>query len=111
MTETSIVVEFLSTTRLGEKWQMTIPKEYRAELGLKPGASISVLRVGRRLILMPEQTRFERLCDRIASTLTGAGITESDLQETLPEARRRVMARRYPRLLDAPDSKGKAKRR
>src|SRR2546430_13792757 len=92
MTETGIVVEFLSTTRMGAKGQMTVPKEYRAELGLKPGALISVLRVGRGLILMPEQTRFERLCDRIAATLVGAGITESDLQATLPEARRRVVA-------------------
>jgi AbrB family looped-hinge helix DNA binding protein len=111
MTETSTVVKFLSTTRLGEKGQMTIPKEYRAEMGLKPSAPISVLRVGRGLILLPKQTRFERLCDRIAATLAGAGITESDLQETLPEARRRVVARRYLRLLDAPPSKGKAKRR
>jgi AbrB family looped-hinge helix DNA binding protein len=111
MNETSTVVEFLSTTRMGEKGQMTVPKEYRSELGLKPGAPISVLRVGRGLILMPEQTRFEHLCDRIASTLEGAGITEGDLQETLPEARRRVVARRYPQLLDAPATKGKAKRR
>ena len=111
MTETSTVVEFLSMTRMGEKGQMTIPKEFRSELGLKPGAPISVLRVGRGLILLPEQTRFERLCDRVASTLEGAGITESDLQETLPEARRRVVARRYPRLLDTPTPKGKGKRR
>ena len=111
MTETGIVVEFLSTTRMGEKGQMTVPKEYRAELGLKPGAPIAVLRVGRGPILLPEQTRFERLCDRIAATLAGVGITESDLQATLPEARRRVVARRYPRLLDALATKGKAKRR
>ena len=104
-------MEFLSTIHLGEKGQMTVPKEYRAELGLKPGAPISVLHVGRGLILMPEQSRFERLCDRIAATIAGAGVTESDLQATLPEARRRVVARRYPRLLDAPPSKGKAKRR
>jgi len=63
------------------------------------------------LMLMLEQTKFERLCDRIAATLEGAGITESDLQATLPEARRRVVARRYPRLLDTPAPKGKAKRR
>jgi hypothetical protein len=79
-------------------------------MGLKPGAPISVLRVGRGLILLPKQTRFERLCDRIAATLAGLGVTESDLQATLPEARRRVVARRYPGVLDAPPAKGKAKR-
>jgi AbrB family looped-hinge helix DNA binding protein len=109
MTETGAVVEFLSTTRMGEKGQMTVPKEYRSEMGLKPGAPISVLRVGSGLILMPEQTRFESLCDRIATTLEGAGVSESDLQETLPEARRRVVARRYPSLLEprAPERRGR----
>ena len=111
MIETSTIVEFLSTTRMGEKGQMTVPKEYRTDLGLKPGAPISVLRVGRGLILMPEQTRFERLCDQVASTLEGAGITESDLQNTLPEARRRVVTRHYPRLLTSRLPKGKVKRR
>ena len=35
-TETALPIEFLSTARLGEKGQMTIPKEYRQSLALKP---------------------------------------------------------------------------
>lgn len=98
MIKTRTVVRFFSTTRIGEKGQMTVPKEYRTQLGLKPGTPISVLRVGRGLILMPKQTTFERLRSQIASTLEGVRITERDLQKTLPAARRRVVARRYPRL-------------
>lgn len=53
-----------------------------------------MLRAGQGLILMPEQPGFERICDRIVSALEGAGITEDDLQETLPEPRRHVVERR-----------------
>ena len=93
-------VEYLATARLGEKGQLTVPKEYRDALGLAAGASVAVLRVGDGLILIPEQTRFRRLCESIASALENRGVTAKDLQATLPEARRRVFARRYPRLVN-----------
>lgn len=99
------LVEYLTTTRLGEKGQLTIPKEYRETLGLETGAPVAVLRVGDGLILMPEQRRFQSLCDRIAATLAGAGITEGDLQATLPDARRRVTARHYPKLMSGDDGR------
>ena len=114
MAATEPLVEYLATTRLGEKGQMTVPKEYREALGLKTGAPVAVLRVGDGLFLMPEQKRFERLCDSLASVLEGAGIREADLQSTLEESRRRVTTRRYPRLSSASEArmtKTKGKRR
>jgi hypothetical protein len=39
-TETADTVEFLATTRLGEKGQVTIPKEYRRSLALDSGAPL-----------------------------------------------------------------------
>lgn len=99
MTATSEpVVEYLASTRIGEKGQLTVPKEYRDALGIEAGAPIAVLRVGDGLILMPEQARFNQLCDSIAAALESGGITEPRLQSTLPDARRRVFARRYPKL-------------
>ncbi len=103
------LVEYLATTRLGEKGQMTVPKEYREALKLQTGAPVAVLRVGDGLILMPEQTRFQKLCDSLAAALEGAGISETHLQSTLAEARRRVVTRRYPKLLS--DEKPKLKRK
>ena len=105
------IVEYLATTRIGEKGQLTVPKEYRDELGLEPGAPMAVLRVGEGLILMPEQARFRTLCESISSALEGAGVTEADLQATLPEARQRVFARRYPKAAKAEAATKKAKRR
>ena len=110
-TEVSPLVEYLTTTRMGEKGQLTLPKEYRDAIRLEPGAPVAVLRVGDALILMPEQVRFNALCDSISFALEGVNITEADLQETLPEARRRVFARRYPKLASEVAAPKKGKRR
>lgn len=110
-TEAAPLVEYLVTTRMGEKGQLTLPKEYRDAIRLEPGAPVAVLRIGDALILMPEQARFNTLCDSISSALEGLNITEADLQETLPEARRRVFARRYPKIASEDAAKKKGKRR
>src|SRR5579863_2744345 len=96
MTESD--VEYMSHTRIGEKGQLTIPKQYRDEFGLETGAPVAVLRIGNGLMLIPEQERFEALCQSIRSVLETRKITPEDLVETLPEARQRVFARRYPAL-------------
>jgi AbrB family looped-hinge helix DNA binding protein len=92
------LVEYLATARLGERGTMTLPKEYREALKLETGAPLTVLRIGDGLILVPEQKRFEQLCDSIAARLENAGITEAALQATLPEVREQLMRRRYPKL-------------
>jgi AbrB family looped-hinge helix DNA binding protein len=89
------VLEYLTTTKIGEKGQVTVPKLYRESLGLGAGAPFAVLRLGDGLILMPQQDRFERLCAQIGSALTASGITPKAVLATLPEARQRVLERRY----------------
>jgi len=90
-----IVLEYLSTTKIGEKGQLTVPKQFREDLGLGTGAPFAVLRLGDGLILLPEQKRFDRLCEKISSTLTASGVTSKGLLATLPETRQRIFARRY----------------
>ncbi|MBX3278571.1 MAG: AbrB/MazE/SpoVT family DNA-binding domain-containing protein [Acidobacteria bacterium] len=98
-TETAMPIEFLATTRLGEKGQLTVPKEYRDALGLESGAVVAVLRLGNGLLLIPEQDRFRLLCERIAGIFAGHGVTGSELLESLPASRRRVFERHYPELV------------
>jgi AbrB family looped-hinge helix DNA binding protein len=86
-------VGYLTTATIGEKGQLTVPKDYRDELGLTAGSPVAVLRIGDGLILIPQHRRFLRLCESIAAALQGA-----DLQGTLAGARQRVFRRRYPRL-------------
>ncbi|HUJ31184.1 MAG TPA: AbrB/MazE/SpoVT family DNA-binding domain-containing protein [Candidatus Acidoferrum sp.] len=88
-------LKYLATTKIGEKGQLTVPKQFRRDLGLGTGAPFAVLRLGDGLILLPEQRRFEELCAQVSASITAAGLTPEDLLATLPEARNRVYARRY----------------
>jgi len=106
--ETADVVEFLATTRLGEKGQLTIPKEYRQSLDLDPGSPIAVVQVGNALLLIPEQARFRDLCDRVARAFSSRGMTADDVVSTLPEARERVYAELYPGIVKRKGRKAKA---
>jgi AbrB family looped-hinge helix DNA binding protein len=89
------VLEYLTTTRIGDKGQLTVPKQFREDLGLGAGAPFAVLRLGDGLILLPEQKRFDQLCESISSALTKAEITPQALLATLPETRKRIFERRY----------------
>jgi AbrB family looped-hinge helix DNA binding protein len=91
----NLTLEYLTTTKIGEKGQLTIPKQFREDLGLGNGAPFAVLRLGDGLILLPEQQRFEQLCEQVSTRLSRAGLTSDDLRATLPAARDRVYARRY----------------
>jgi AbrB family looped-hinge helix DNA binding protein len=89
------LLEYMTTTKIGEKGQLTVPKQFRDDLGLGIGAPFAVLRLGDGLILLPEQRRFEQLCQRVSASLTAAGLTSEDILATIPEARDRVYDRRY----------------
>src|SRR5437773_5567534 len=95
MANNSPALEFLATARIGEKGQLTVPKEFRSELGLGAGAPFTVLRLGGGLILLPEQHRFEQLCKRLSYKLTDAGIKPKDVLASLDEARNLVYERHY----------------
>jgi AbrB family looped-hinge helix DNA binding protein len=95
MSSDNTPLEYMTTTKIGEKGQLTVPKQFREDLGLGIGAPFAVLRLGDGLILLPEQRRFEQLCERVSSSLTAAGLTSEDILATIPEARNRVYARRY----------------
>lgn len=46
----------MQTVTLSPKYQIVIPREVREQLGLKPGAKLSVFRIGDRVELMPVLT-------------------------------------------------------
>ena len=111
MSSESLPVEFLTTTQVSEKGQLTVPSQYRDALQLEKGAQVAVLRLGGALLLVPEHAYFRQLCDRIASVFATLGITDEDLLRTLPEARQRVFERHYPELAKpAKKHRGKVKK-
>lgn len=89
------VLEYLTTTKIGEKGQLTVPKQFREDLGLGTGAPFAVLRLGEGLILLPEQQRFDALCEQVSSALTAAGVTPKAVLGTLPQTRQRIYERRH----------------
>lgn len=97
-TEAALPIEFLATSYLGEKGQLTIPKQYRDSLTLETGAPIAVLQLGDGLLLIPEQARFRQLCERIASVFARHDFTAEQVLAGLPEAREQVFAELYPTL-------------
>jgi AbrB family looped-hinge helix DNA binding protein len=90
-------LEYLATTRIGEKGQLTVPKQFREDLGLATGAPFSVLRLGNGLLLIPEQERLERLCEEIGGAFIAAGATAEAMLETLPDVRKTLFEERYMR--------------
>lgn len=98
--ETPVPVEYLTTARLGEKGQITLPKAYRDTVALAAGSPITVLQLGSGLLLILEDTRFREVCGRAATTFARYGVEADDLLVTLPEARERVVARHYPQLIE-----------
>ena len=98
LSDSTLPVAYLATARLGEKGQITVPKEYRDALALQAGTSMSLLRLGTGLVLIPEQSRFRELCDRVARAFASYDIEVHELLSTLPETRERVFARHYPAL-------------
>jgi len=100
-----VLLEYLTTTSIGEKGQLTVPKQFREELGLGKGSPFAVLRLGDGLILLPEQQRFNQLCERISATLAVAGVTVEAALAGLPEARKRVYERHYGKAAAPPKAK------
>lgn len=107
MASRQTTLEYLTTTKIGEKGQLTVPKQFREDLGLGTGAPFAVLRLGDGLVLLPEQQRFERLCEQISSALSGTGVTPENALASLPEVRKRLYERRYKKA----DSSRKTSRR
>lgn len=107
----TMAVEYVATTKIGEKGQLTVPKQFREDLGLGSGAPFAVLRMGNGLILLPEQRRFEQLCARLTAALTRAKATPEVLLARLPEARKRVFAGHYATLaVETPAHSGRKDR-
>jgi len=86
------VLEYMTTARIGEKGQLTVPKQFREDLGLGTGAP---LRMGNGLLLIPEQERLERLCAEIGGAFFAAGASAESLLESLPEVRKSLYEERY----------------
>ena len=75
----------MSTATLSSKFQISIPKELREEMGFKPGQKFAFLRIGRTLKLVPQPTIGELF-----------GLAEGAKTDRLRDRRDRDVAVRRP---------------
>src|SRR5712692_7343665 len=108
--ETPVSVAYLTTARLGEKGQLNLPKAYRDAVALDTGAPITVLQVGRALLLIPDDARFRELCDQVAATFARHGKQAPLLPEPFPDRRERFFTRHYPQLADRTPTRARRSR-
>jgi AbrB family looped-hinge helix DNA binding protein len=85
-------------TRVSEGGQLSIPAEYRDELGLVPGASVTLVRVGDGLLVLPDNADLEGAFDRMADFFERTGLSEQDLMAELASIRESEFASRFPGL-------------
>ena len=82
----------MPVVKLRERGQLTIPYEYRKELGLGKEDVLNVLKIGDVLILVPRQLAGDVLSKKIESAMKKKGLTLRDLLNNLREQRKRCAA-------------------
>lgn len=95
MATRTTAIQYLTTTKIGEKGQLTVPKQFRKEFGLGAGSPFAVLRLGNGLILLPEEHRFEVLAQELTAAVLSSGDTPKSFLSVLPEAREKIFEGRY----------------
>jgi AbrB family looped-hinge helix DNA binding protein len=58
----------MTSVTLSSKYQIVVPQDVREPLGLKPGAQLSVFRIGRMIQVVPMPT-----LDQLKAQLKGCG--------------------------------------
>lgn len=87
----------MPVVKLRERGQVTIPYEYRKELGLGKEDVLNVLKIGDVLILVPRQLAGDALSRKIESTMKKKGLTLDNLLSNLKEQRKRYSKETYAR--------------
>lgn len=87
-------------TRVSESGQLSIPVEYRDELGLGPGASVTLVRVGDGLLVIPDSAELEGAFDRMSNFFQRVGVSQDDVMAELARIRQEEFPRRFPNLAD-----------
>ena len=87
----------IATATLSSKYQISIPKEVRDSLNLKPGQKLAFLCIGKSVKLVP-QTRIEDLFG-IGKGADPAGYRDRDTrrEDSLPKLRNNIILPRRPK--------------
>jgi bifunctional DNA-binding transcriptional regulator/antitoxin component of YhaV-PrlF toxin-antitoxin module len=85
----------MPVVKMRERGQLTIPYEYRKELGLGKEDILNVLKIGDVLILVPRQLAGDVVSRKIESEMKKKGLTLDNLLKNLREQRKRYSKETY----------------
>ena len=85
----------VSPVKVGNRGQLTIPSEYRKELGIEKGDVINVMKAGEVLILTRKQVIGETIAGKMENVMKKKGLTLQDLLRNLKEQRRKYNKETY----------------
>jgi bifunctional DNA-binding transcriptional regulator/antitoxin component of YhaV-PrlF toxin-antitoxin module len=85
----------MPVVKLRERGQLTIPYEYRKELGLGKEDMLNVLKIGDVLILVPRQLAGDIISRKIENEMKEKGLTLDNLLKNLREQRKRYSKETY----------------
>jgi len=85
----------MPVVKLRERGQLTIPYEYRKELGLGKEDVLNVLKIGDVLILVPRHLAGDVISRKIEREMKKKGLTLDNLLKNLREQRKRYSKERY----------------
>ena len=93
-------LENILTVKITRQGQVTLPKKLQQRLHLSAGNEVALVPIGEGLLLLPQQSIVEEICNRMRQTIAKTGKTEKEILATLPEARRKVFETLYGELKD-----------
>lgn len=79
----------MPVVKVRERGQVTIPYEYRKDLGLGNEDVLNVLKIGDMLILVPRKLSGDVLSRKIETSMKKKGLTLDNLLSNLREQRKR----------------------
>ncbi len=79
----------MPVVKMRERGQLTIPYEYRKELGLGKEDVLNVLKIGDVLILVPKQLAGDIISRKMESAMKKKDLTLDNLLKNLREQRKR----------------------
>jgi len=74
-------------TRVDKNGRLTKPAEYHEELGLEPGAVVTLVRIGDGLLVFPEGVELQSTFDHVADLFQSVGVSREYILAELARIR------------------------
>lgn len=85
----------MPVVKMRERGQLTIPYEYRKELGIGKEDVLNIFKIGDVLILVPRQLAGDVVSRKIEAAMKKKGLTLDNLLKNLREQRKRYSRDTY----------------